>query len=144
MTTTDPVTIEVPRGTLIFPNVYETDQYGRYGATLPTSSLVGVLEGHVIDGLHYNRRDGVAMSRARSNYRPEVTALWNSDPWPHTRGDSVDQLVEELQRLDARNLPRDRVFRDRRTVLELRPHHYINPRYGEGFTLILLGITVYL
>ena len=144
--TTDPVTIEVPQGALLFPNIYEKDRYGKYGVTFPTSILVGVLEDHVVDGLHYNRRGGVAMSTARSMYRPQVKAQWA--PNHHFRTfretSAVDQLVPELQRLDAQNLPRDHVFKDRRVTVDLKPYHYCNPRFGEGISLALYGITVYL
>lgn len=53
----------------------------------------------------------------------------------------VDLLVRELARLDARNVPRERVFEGRRLVATLRPFDYeVMHHRGTALALVKLAV----
>lgn len=66
-----------------------------------------------------------------ARYAPEVGCL------------CISKLVEELARLDARNLPRDHVFKEaRKLTLQVCPFEYNSPRVGRGVGLRLIRVDV--
>lgn len=148
--------VEVPAGGLRWPFVYEEGDMGvhgkRFSLSFPADLLpVGLSRTEpedVVPGCAGIRvsvgRDGVSRVHAGSRLRPEVAVFWEGDDAASAgRGDPVDALMRELQRLDARNLTRDRVFDGRRTALELKPYDHIL-RGRSHPALALLRVTVYL
>lgn len=132
---------------LLYPNVYKPNDFGRdqrpkYGLLLPLGALRGSVPDDALRWLRASERDGVLMARASSVYAPEVRAEWDDED---REGDPVDELVHLLQRLDARNLPRDRVFQGCPVDVEVVTYDYTNPWDGScGVGLGLRAVTVYL
>ncbi len=140
-------TVTVPAGALLYPAVYAALPWPdgpRYGVTFPADRLPG----DRLKGLRTREReDGAVTASAGSRSRVEVSAQWwGRGPCHPGLPLALDELVTVLRRLDARNLPRDRVFLARRTLLELSPYDYDHPIGRTGFhrvpTLLLRKVTV--
>ena len=142
------ITVEVPAGELLYPFVYTADDnFGidgtKYRVLFPLAQLWnGALSDEELVSMRVADLNGRDYVKAASNFRPEVTPEWETNP--HRGKRPVDQLVTELARLDARNVGKDRVFEGRRVPLDLAVYEYDNPKHGSGVGLALCGVTVYL
>ena len=140
-------TVDVPAGDLRYPHVYTMDEFPgvspRYKVVFPWDLLNGLVPDRDMADLRTTAKDGIIQVHASSKFRPEVAAEWSDGH--HLRSyDPVDRLVQELARLDARNVRRDLVFKGRRVSLYLTLYEYDFPQVGSGVGLSLKGVTVYL
>lgn len=135
------IVVRVEKG-LIWPSVYEPEKMhnigsthtygGKFATSFPATDLQTVMKG--LPAWVRIGKDGLV--RARSNLRPEVMV--------NGRAGATDCLVQELARLDARNLPRDKVFDGRRVDVVVRPYDYNTSLIVSGTALVLMSVEVYL
>ena len=117
--------VELPAGVTHFLAVYEPWKLGpdmplRYGLSFPVGY---VTDPYDLDGVPVKApREDLVFTEpyvsCSSGTRPDVEVIG---------GGSIDCLVLELQRLNARNLPKDRLFKNRALQLTLQAFDYNTP-----------------
>ena len=124
----DGLVVDLPEG-CYFPSIYKPQAYGpgpenphfqRFGLTVRLDDLPPELHHQVAPG----RRpldDGEFVVHTKTNLRPRVVPqVEGLGPGPHAEL----KLVELLSRLEACNVPKDRLFLNRRMQVELRGQRY--------------------
>ncbi len=133
---------------LINPSIYSPNEhwgkprflFGVHRGVLPKDWL------YPLGLIHRLKSEGRTKPRevfyARSFCRPKVEPFWDTTLIPRPKTDPVDALADLLRRLDARNLPRDNVFDDRRIYLHLCLVEFtmLDQMLPEGEMLAVLGL----
>lgn len=137
--THDPFIVELPAGVAHFFGVYTPWRFGpdmppRYGLSFPA--------GYVSD---HSDLDGIRLMAPKADMvftEPYVSCSSGARPEVEVLGlGFVDDLVQELQRLDARNVSRDQLFKDLALRLTLQAFDYNTPqRKGTGLALRKVGV----
>lgn len=145
MTQQDTTIISLKPGEAKWFNIYEPAQPDSKGRPMYDVTIPGEYVPIDLDV----RRSRTGNVKLRSIFRPEVKiaqfAFENGRALRDDIDDLTDQLVLELQRLDARNLPRDHVFVDRGIDVEFYPGTHVDQTRKEEYTvLVLQSVTVYL
>lgn len=139
-------TVEVGAGELMYPDIYEPHSFEnggrpRFSVLLPFANLPNVFTSDIKKVGPYK---GTVMARVSSYYRPEVKPINVIG----RKDDAVDILVHDLARLDACNIPSDKIFLNYKTELELSRCNYLHKTTDHmtqsGSLLVLHSITLYL